>query len=74
MKKFTQEEFDKFRIDRFGYKLYPTEDYSLIKEFDENCDFDKNCKFGFNNIFDKNCQFDAKCKFESRDRSFAKNC
>ncbi len=42
MKKYTQEEFDAFETDEYGYKICPTGDYTEIKSFGERC----SCEFG----------------------------
>ena len=46
MKKYTQEEFDNFEIDEYGYKICPSGDYSLISNFGKCCSFGECCSFG----------------------------
>lgn len=46
MKKYTQEEFDNFEVDEYGYKICPSGDYSLISNFGECCRFGEWCSFG----------------------------
>lgn len=46
MKKYTQEEFDRFPVDERGRKQCPSGDYTLIQKFPERCSFGKWCSFG----------------------------
>ena len=55
MKKYTQKEFDNFKIDEYGYKICPSGDYSLISNFGEWCSFGERCSFG------KSCSFGEHC-------------
>lgn len=75
MKKITQQEFKGFPVDRFGYKQYPTGDYSEIKTFGERCifgpgsifgnwcSFGEGCRFGEGCIFGNWCSFGEGCIF-----------
>lgn len=45
MKKYTQEEFDNFTIDEYGYKICPSGNYTEIKKFGEDCIFGAHCSF-----------------------------
>ena len=47
MKKYTQEEFDRFPVDERGRKQCPSGDYTLIQKFPECCSFGKWCKCEF---------------------------
>ena len=46
MKQYTQEEFNNFARDGFGYLQCPPGDYRLIKIFPEMCSFGECCSFG----------------------------
>lgn len=46
MKQYTQEEFNNFARDEFGYLQCPPGDYRLIKIFPEMCSFGECCSFG----------------------------
>lgn len=46
MKKYTQEEFDRFPVDERGRKQCPSGDYTLIQKFPEWCSFGECCSFG----------------------------
>ena len=58
MKKYTQEEFDNFEMDEYGYKICPSGDYSLISNFDKQCSFGEWCSFG------ELCRFGERCSCE----------
>ena len=73
MKKYTQEEFDNFEIDEFGYKICPSGDYSLISNFGERCSFGECCRFGEQCSFGEWCSFGKLCRF-GRFCTFAKYC
>lgn len=60
MKKYTQEDFDKFEIID-GIKQCPTGDYTNIELFAKGCSFAEGCSFA------KGCSFAEWC-------SFAKGC
>lgn len=45
MKKYTQEEFDQFPVNDYGYKRCPSGDYTLIEKFPECCSFGERCSF-----------------------------
>lgn len=61
MKKYTQEEFDNFEVDEYGYKICPSGDYSLISNFGEYCSFGECCSFGEWCSFGKCCSFGERC-------------
>ena len=65
MKKYTQEEFDNFKTDEYGYKICPTGDYTDIKAFGECCNFGDRCNFGGCCIFGEWCNFAMYCNFEN---------
>lgn len=46
MKKYTQEDFDRFPVDERGRKQCPSGDYTLIQKFPECCSFGERCSFG----------------------------
>ena len=46
MKKYTQTDFDNFKVDEYGRKICPTGDYTAIKSFGERCIFGEGCRFG----------------------------
>lgn len=46
MKKYTQEEFDRFPVDERRRKQCPSGDYTLIQKFPERCSFGECCSFG----------------------------
>ena len=64
MKQYTQEEFDNFEINGYGYKVCPSGDYSLIKIFGEDCSFGEYCNFGGYCSFGECCNFGGYCKCE----------
>ena len=45
MKKYTQADFDNFKVDEYGRKICPTGDYTAIKSFGEGCSFDELCSY-----------------------------
>lgn len=79
MKKYTQKEFDNFEIDKYGYKICPSGDYSLISNFGEQCSFgeccsfDEECSFGVECSFGERCSFGGGCSFGGW-CSFSKQC
>ena len=73
MKKYTQEEFDGFETDEFGYKVCPSGDYTNIKNFGEWCSFGKGCSFGEQCSFGESCRFGESCSF-GEVCSFSKWC
>lgn len=40
MKKYTQSDFDNFEVDKNGYKICPSGDYTQISDFGEGCSFE----------------------------------
>ncbi|MCT4662678.1 MAG: hypothetical protein N4A40_12525 [Tissierellales bacterium] len=63
MKKYTQEEYNKFEMDDVNnIRFCPTGDYSNIKLFDR-CEFGDGCKFGEHSIFGFGCTFGSGCEF-----------
>ena len=64
MKKYTQEEFDAFEVDEYGYKICPTGDYTEIKSFGEWCSFGERCSFGEGCSFGERCRFGERCSCE----------
>lgn len=60
MRKYTQDEFDKFGI-VVGLKQCPKGDYSNINTFAEWCSFDDGCIFADGCSFDKRCTFGQFC-------------
>lgn len=40
MKKYTQVDFDNFKVDEYGRKICPTGDYTAIKSFGEWCGYE----------------------------------
>ena len=63
MKKYTQEEFDNFPIDEYGYKMCPSGDYSQISRFTERCSFGDESIFGERHIFGDESIFGEWCSF-----------
>ena len=63
MKQYTQEEFNNFTRDEFGYLQCPPGDYSLIKEFPAYCSFGEGCSFGGCCSFGERCDFGEYCSF-----------
>ena len=59
MKKYTQTDFDNFKVDEYGRKICPTGDYTAIKSFDEWCSFGALCRFG------GRCSFGERCSYEN---------
>ena len=66
MKKYTQEEFDRFPVDERGRKQCPSGDYTLIQKFPECCSFGEWCSFGERCSFGKCCSFGKWCSFGER--------
>lgn len=58
MKKYTQSEFDAFKIIN-GVRECPTGDYSNVCSFGDQCRFGDQCHFG------KSCHFGESCRFEN---------
>ena len=73
MKKYTQEEFDQFPVNEYGYKQCPTGDYTLIKSFHEWCSFGERCSFGKGCSFGNGCSFGKVCSF-GKGCSFGNGC
>ena len=65
MKKYTQEEFDNFKVVN-GYKICQSGDYSNIKILGENCSFGDCCSFGDWCSFGEYCIFGQNCSFENK--------
>lgn len=65
MKKYTQADFDNFKVDEYGHKICPTGDYTAIKSFGERCSFGKGCSFGERCSFGEVCSFGKGCSFEN---------
>lgn len=63
MKKFTQEEYDAIKRDKYGVKRLPQGDYSQVvldkssHSVDARCEFGTGCKFG------AGCEFGDWCEF-----------
>lgn len=79
MKKYTQADFDNFKVDKYGHKICPAGDYTAIKGFGARCIFGTLCIFGALCIFGERCIFDALCIFGERCRfdercSFCERC
>lgn len=79
MKKYTQADFDNFKVDKYGHKICPAGDYTAIKGFGAQCSFGEQCIFGALCIFGERCIFDALCIFGERCRfdercSFCERC
>ena len=62
MKKYTQEDLDGFKI-VVGSKIFPSGDYTEIKEFGDNCKFSNSCEFGNGCRFENSCNFGNSCTF-----------
>ena len=73
MKKYAQADFENFEIDKYGYRICPSGDYTAIKNFGERCIFGENCSFGEWCIFGKGCSFGENCSF-GRECSFGERC
>jgi len=73
MKKYTQEEFNNFEIDKNGFKICPSGIYTSFNNFEDKCIFGKNSYFKENSSFGKNCYFENNCHF-SKNYSFGNNC
>ena len=63
MKKYTQADFDNFKVDKYGHKICPAGDYTAIKGFGAQCSFGELCIFGERCIFSEQCIFDEGCRF-----------
>jgi acetyltransferase-like isoleucine patch superfamily enzyme len=63
MKKYTQADFDNFKVDEYGHKICPTGDYTAIKDFVEYCVFNGHCLFGAQCRFIAHCRFGDGCYF-----------
>ena len=63
MKKYTQADFDNFKVDEYGHKICPAGDYTAIKGFGAQCSFGEQCIFGALCIFGEQCIFDEGCRF-----------
>lgn len=59
MKKYTQADFDNFKVDKYGHKICPAGDYTAIKGFGAQCSFGEQC------IFDEGCRFGEQCSYEN---------
>lgn len=45
MKKYTQADFDNFKVDEYGHKICPAGDYTAIKGFGAQCIFSEECSY-----------------------------
>ena len=63
MKKYTIEDIKIFKKNEDGYTLYPTGDYTAIKDFYHRCIFAENCVFGNYCAFGAWCMFGDNCIF-----------
>ena len=63
MKKYTQTDFDNFKVDEYGRKICPAGDYTAIKSFGERCIFGEQCIFGEWCRFGEGCRFGERCSF-----------
>ena len=45
MKKYTQADFDNFKVDEYGRKICPAGDYTAIKDFGALCSFGERCRY-----------------------------
>ena len=66
MKKYTQADFDNFKVDEYGHKICPAGDYTAIKGFGAQCRFGEQCIFGERCDFGKWCDFGKGCRFGER--------
>ena len=73
MKKYTTKNLETFERDKYGWLIFPTGDYTEIKEFPDKCSFDGGCIFGVWCIFGDYCRFGECCIFGERCR-FGKYC
>lgn len=79
MKKYTQADFDNFKVDKYGHKICPAGDYTAIKGFGAQCSFGEQCIFGALCIFGEGCSFGERCIFDAlcifgEGCSFGKGC
>ena len=65
MKKYTQTDFDNFKVDEYGRKICPAGDYTAIKSFGEMCRFGERCSFGEGCRFGERCSFGEQCSYEN---------
>ena len=65
MKKYTQADFDNFKVDKYGHKICPAGDYTAIKGFGAQCSFGEQCIFGALCIFGEGCSFGERCIFDA---------
>ena len=65
MKKYTQADFDNFKVDEYGHKICPAGDYTAMKSFGEGCIFGKWCKFSEECNFSEECSFGEGCSYEN---------
>ena len=65
MKKYTQSDFDNFEVDKNGYKICPSGDYTQISSFGACCRFGAGCSFGAKCSFGACCSFGEVCSFEN---------
>ena len=63
MKNWTQEEVDAVQPDEFGWRNFPTGDYTQVKSFGERCSFGEQCSFGEWCRFGMLCSFGEQCTF-----------
>ena len=79
MKRYTNADMKKFRLDEFGYLICPKGDYSQIHSFGarcsfgEECRFGKECSFGERSSFGNACSFGDWCSFDNA-CSFGEEC
>jgi hypothetical protein len=73
MKKYTQADFDNFKVDEYGHKICPAGDYTAIKGFGAQCRFGEQCIFGALCIFGEGCIFGERCCFDAL-CSFGEGC
>ena len=63
MKKYTQADFDNFKVDEYGHKICPAGDYTAIQGFGALCSFGEWCSFGEGCRFGEQCSFGEGCRF-----------
>lgn len=73
MRQYTQAEFDAFERDPSGYKICPTGDYTVIKNFGRFCKFGVHSMFAMYSTFGDCCAFGEHCTFGPRS-TFGEEC
>lgn len=63
MERYNEEDLENFERDCLDHIICPSGDYTVIKDFPDNCVFESSCLFGNWSNFGKWCSFGGRCIF-----------